>query len=224
MERETFDLIERYMLRCMDDAAHDREHVYRVLYLAMDIARYEEADPGLLIAACLLHDVGRKEQMEDPSVDHAAAGAEKAKRFLLEEGFDPAFAGRVSACIATHRYRSDHPPESIEAKILFDADKLDVTGAMGAARTLLYQGALGEPLYTKRPDGTISDGAGDTEESFFREYKFKLEKLYTRFFTRRAREIAASREAAARQFYEALLSEARADYGPGREALKELFH
>lgn len=151
MERETFDLIERYMLRCMDDAAHDREHVYRVLYLAMDIARYEEADTNLLIAACLLHDIGRKEQMENPSLDHAVVGAEKAKRFLLEEGFDPAFAGRVSACIATHRYRSDHPPESIEAKILFDADKLDVTGAMGAARTLLYQGGAGGTALHKTP-------------------------------------------------------------------------
>lgn len=222
MKRETFNLIEQYMLQCMGDAAHDREHVYRVLYLAADIARYEEADRDLLVTACLLHDIGRKEQMEDPSLDHAAVGAEKAKRFLLEAGFDEGFAGQVSACIATHRYRSDNPPASIEAKILFDADKLDVTGAMGAARTLLYQGALGEPLYTKRPDGTISDGTGDTEESFFREYKFKLEKLYTRFFTRRAKEIAASREAAARQFYEALLSEARADYGAGREALREL--
>ena len=156
MKEQEYRKIEEFMQDCMKegDAAHDREHVCRVLQAALKIAETEpEADRDILTAACLLHDVGRKEQMEDPSLDHAVVGAEKAKRFLLEEGFDPAFAGRVSACIATHRYRSDNPPESIEAKILFDADKLDVTGAMGAARTLLYQGALGEPLYTKRPAG-----------------------------------------------------------------------
>lgn len=50
----------------------------------------------------------------------------------------------------THRFRKNRPPESPEAKILFDADKLDVTGAMGVARTLVYQGTMAQPLYSCR--------------------------------------------------------------------------
>ena len=58
---------------------------------------------------------------------------------------------------------------------MFDADKLDVTGAMGIARTLLYKGKVSEPLYSLLPDGTVSTGEDDTEPSFFQEYKYKLE-------------------------------------------------
>ncbi len=220
MKRETFAELESEMLACMRDSAHDREHVYRVLYLAADIAGTEPgADRDVLIAACLLHDIGRQEQMEDPSLDHAAVGAEKAERLLLKKGFPAEFAGKVADCIRTHRYRSGDLPVSPEAKILFDADKLDAAGAMGIARTLLYSGAAGRPLYRRAADGTVLSGEADSEASFFREYKFKLEKLYGRFFTGRAEEIAASRAPAAKAFYEALLAEARAGYG-GRAALE----
>ena len=72
----------------MQDSAHDREHVYRVLYTALDIAAHEPgADADVLIAACLLHDVGRAEQFRDPQADHAQVGAEKALRFLRDEGW-----------------------------------------------------------------------------------------------------------------------------------------
>ena len=67
--------------------------------------------------------------------------------YLLENGFSEAFADAVRSCILTHRFRVARPPQSIEAKILFDADKLDVTGALGIARTLLYKGTVTEPLY-----------------------------------------------------------------------------
>ena len=124
--------------------------------------REPAADRDVLVAACLLHDVGRPEQFADPSVCHAAVGAEKARRFLMTEGFDETFAARVADCVRTHRFRSDAPPASIEAKILFDADKIDVAGAMGIARSLLYIGEVGEPLYVLQADGEVSDGTDQT--------------------------------------------------------------
>ena len=88
MDITDFQLIEEYMLECMQDSAHDKEHIYRVLYVALDIAEQERhVDYDLLIAACLLHDIGRQEQFENPSLCHAVAGAEKARKFLLEKGF-----------------------------------------------------------------------------------------------------------------------------------------
>ena len=213
MRREQYELLEQYMLSCMRDSAHDAEHVYRVLYLALAIAETEEqVDLDVLTAACLLHDIGRQEQFENPELCHAVVGAQKAERFLLEHGFGEAFAVRVSDCIRTHRYRKERPPESLEAKILFDADKIDVSGAVGIARTLLYQGQLAEPMYSVRSDGEPSDGSEDTLPSFFQEYRRKLERIYGRFFTRRGAQIAQERREAAVSFYESLLAEVREDY------------
>ena len=223
MTRETYQAIESYMRSCMDDSAHDCEHVYRVLYNALEIAKAEQnVDYDILITACLLHDIGRKEQIADPSLCHAAVGSEKAYRFLLELGMKHDFAEKVRHCIQTHRFRKNLPPQTTEAKILFDADKLDVTGAIGIARTLMYRGTLTEPLYRHLPDGTISDGTEDLGHSFFREYKFKLEKLYDRFFTARGADLAMERRAIAAAFYENLYKEVNEGYTAGKEALSEL--
>lgn len=225
MERETYHLLESYMLSCMKDSAHDKEHIYRVLYNALEIAAAEAAagnavDKEVLVCACLLHDIGRKEQFEDPSLCHAKVGGEKAYRFLMQNGFDEVFARHVQACITTHRYRREAPPASIEAKILFDADKLDVAGAVGIARTLLYIGEVGEPLYSLLPDGSISDGSGDTEPSFFHEYRYKLEKMYDNFQTEKGAQLAQQRRPAAAAFYEALLREMSAPRRKGQSLLQ----
>ncbi|MDR1463856.1 MAG: HD domain-containing protein [Oscillospiraceae bacterium] len=205
---------EAYMQECMADSAHDREHVYRILRYALTIAAQERgADRELLTVACLLHDIGRAEQFADPRVDHAHCGAEKARAWLRGNGYSDAFAQAVHACVLTHRYRSDAPPQSLEAKILFDADKLDVCGAMGVARTLFYIAQVAGPLYSLREDGTVSGGDGDREHSFFREYKYKLESVYGRFYTAHGTALAAKRKAAAQAFYEALLAEAEECYG-----------
>ena len=149
-------------------------------------------------------------------------GGDKAFAFLMDCGWTQERARLVKEAIAAHRYRSKNPPVSVEAKILFDADKLDVTGAIGIARTLLYAGETGCPLYTMNSDGSVNDGSGDGEDCFFREYKRKLEKLYDRFFTERGTKLAAKRRAAAEAFYGSLLMEAEGTYRMGKERLSEV--
>lgn len=218
-----YDKIEAYMLECMRDSAHDREHIYRVFYTALDIAESEpSANLEILTAACLLHDIGRPEQFANPELCHAEVGSKKAYEFLIGIGWTEERARHVRDCVYTHRFRSENPPQSIEAKILFDADKIDVSGAVGMARSLMYRGTVGEPLYTLNPDGTISDGSDTDEPSFFREYHFKLKNIYGKFFTERGREIALSRRRAAEEFYNALLSEVKSSEEHGRELLKKL--
>jgi len=211
MTREIYQLIESKMLQCMDpsDCAHGAEHVYRVLYAALDIAAHEEnVDLDVLVCACLLHDIGRKVQTEDHSICHAAAGAQMAKTFLMEHGFGNTFADHVAACIRAHRYRKGVPCDTIEAKILFDSDKLDVTGALGIARTLHYGALLSEPLYSRDESGAILDGTVKTgEHSFLHEYNFKLRNIYDGFHTAYAAALAESRRKIAEDFYQALLSE-----------------
>lgn len=220
MNRETYCLLENYMLQCIEDSAHDKEHIYRVLYNALEIAKHESGvDYDVLIAACLLHDIGRKEHFENPAVCHAVAGADKAYRFLLDQGFEKCFAEQVRQCIQTHRYRENNLPHSLEAKILFDADKLDAAGAMGIARTLLYKGIVSEPLYSVLPDGVVSTGENDTAPSFFQEYKLKLENIYSKFYTVKAKELAEERRRTAAEFYSCLYQEVNSSYQNGKSEL-----
>lgn len=220
MDRSTYCLLENYMLSCMGDSAHDKEHVYRVLYNAMEIAKYEQnVDYDVLICACLLHDIGRKEQLEHPEVCHAKVGSEKAYSFLITKGFGDSFAGKVAHCILCHRYRTENVPQTIEAKILFDADKLDATGAIGIARTLIYGGMVDEPLYNTDAEGSVIAGERDTGYSFFREYKNKLEKLYDRFYTNTGAEMAKQRQGTAVSFYEKLVSAIRDSYEVGKDEI-----
>lgn len=222
MKQATYDLLEGYMLSCCADSAHDAEHIYRVLHNALEIAQdAEPIDYDVLIAACLLHDIGRKAQLEDPTKCHAQVGSQMAHAFLLANGFSQDFADKVAHCIQVHRFRKRQQPQTEEAKILFDADKLDVAGCLGIARTLMYKGNLTEPLYAKLPDGSICDGSSDAP-SFFREYRFKLEKLYGQFCTARGAALAKERQAAAVAFYENLYREINCSYVAGTQRLQKI--
>lgn len=222
MQTDTYRLLEDYMRACMQDSAHDQEHIYRVLFNALHIAETEEnVDYDLLICACLLHDIGRQEQFRNPLLCHAEVGAEKAFRFLTENHFSAAFAEQIAHCILCHRYRGDRAPQTTEAKILFDADKLDAAGAIGIARTLIYKGQVAQPLYLLDTYGCVSDGSADQRPSFFQEYKHKLEKVYDHFYTRRGAELAKARQKAAAAYYEALLAEVSGGYTQGRLHLEK---
>jgi uncharacterized protein len=218
-----FSKIEAFMLEKMSDSAHDCEHVYRVLNYALDIAESESGvDYDVLITACLLHDIARAEQFANPEIDHAEAGAETAKNWLTANGHTPEFAARVGDCIRAHRFRSNAPPQSLEAKILFDADKIDVCGAMGIVRTIQYDAVIARPVYTLSPYGDILDGTYDEAPSMMKEYKFKLEKIYDKFFTSRGAELAAERRHSAVAFYNAILSEAQSCYAGGKAAIRKI--
>ena len=85
MNKEQYNKIEQYMHLSMEDSAHDKEHIYRVLYVALDIAKYEKnIDYDVLIASCLLHDIGRREQFENAELCHAALEARKHISILLK--------------------------------------------------------------------------------------------------------------------------------------------
>lgn len=223
MDKSTFEVLENYMHTFTGDSAHDTEHIYRVLNNALVIAAEEkDVDYDVLISACLLHDIGRPDQIANPKLCHAAVGSERAYQFLLDSGFSPAVATHVRDCIRTHRFRKNDPPQSLEAKILFDADKLDVVGAIGIARTLVYRGTVEEPLYHRLRDGSISNGETDETHSFFKEYHFKLKKLYDRFYTKKGKTLAQSRRTAAENFYNSLYSEVSQLDQAGKQHLDNL--
>ncbi|MDR2649226.1 MAG: HD domain-containing protein [Clostridiales bacterium] len=212
------------MLSQMQDSAHDRHHIYRVLNSALDISNYETAvDLDVLIAACLLHDIGRERQFANLNLCHAQIGGDIAYEYLISRKWDEAKAIHVKKCISSHRYRRDNPPETIEAKILFDADKLDASGAIGIARTLIYEGQVSEPLYLLDDnENIIVDGGGAEISSFFQEYNYKLKKLYNAFNTERAKEIAIVRQKTAVDFYDGLFNEVSQNYKNSSERLSKV--
>ncbi len=223
MKSEEFKKIERYMLDCMKDSAHDCLHVYRVLYLALDISKEERnIDEDVLIVACLLHDIGRNEQLANPLVCHAEAGAQRAYEILIEYGWPPTKAMHVRNCILTHRFSSCSLPQSIEAKILFDADKLEAAGAIGVARCLVYEGLISEPLYSVDAVGYVLGERESLEPSFIREYNRKLKTVYENFYTQKAKDIAVQRQEAAINFYNSLLQEASTTHDTGLKRLAEI--
>ena len=143
--------------------------------------------------------------------------------YLLGRCWDEPNAAHVRSCISSHRYGGDNPPESVEAKILFNADKLDASGAMGIARTLIYKGQVGEPLYLlDGSGGIVADGGRDGGSSFMQEYNYKLKNVYNTFYTERAKAIAAERRRAAVDFYSGLFGEVSQNYAGGTARLSDV--
>jgi len=133
-------------------AAHDIDHVLRVYNLALTIAANETGvDLEVLQAAVLLHDIGGAQEANDPTgrIDHAVVGCEMAKPILESLNFSAAKIKHIQDCILSHRYRNDNEPKTIEAKILFDADKLDGIGAIGIARGYAWVGKYHAKIYKK---------------------------------------------------------------------------
>lgn len=177
---------------------HDWSHVERVYNLAVKIAQKEKADLGIVKVAAYLHDIGRNEEIVSRGkICHAEKGSELAGKMLENYGIDEDIVENIRHCILSHRYRNDIRPLSIEAKILFDADKLDSIGAVGVARDFLFAGHSGSNcLYTGREKKLAADGIdyGYTkEDSALLEYHIKLKKIRSKILTKEGKRIAQGR-------------------------------
>ena len=164
---------------------HDCEHTFRVVKHALDIANeIPQANRQIVHLAAILHDVERPaESLSQGKIDHAAAGAETAYRFLVEQHAPENIAQRVADCIRTHRFRSSGTmPETIEAKILYDADKLDSLGAVGIARAFLFAGRIGAKVHNSADDALKSESYS-MNDTAYREYLVKLSKIPGKMFT-----------------------------------------
>lgn len=132
--------------------------------------------------------------------------------FLESMGLNECFCTHVKDCITTHRFRTNGYPVTDEAKVLYDADKLDAMGALGIARSLIYTGRLGQPLFTIDSEDQIEmDDDPKIPNSFLKEYHYKLAKIYDSFYTSEAKEIARKRENIMVNFYNELLTEITLD-------------
>lgn len=192
-----------------NDAVHGFDHVLRVYALAEKLAQSAGADLEIVRAAALLHDVEGSHPTGGGRGSHHEASADEAARILREEGWSEERIERVQECIRAHRYRGSQRPESIEAQVLFDADKLDVLGAIGAARTIAYAVQAGQPVYAAPSQRFLNTGEKEPGEphSAYHEYLFKLRRVRDRLNTPAALALAETRHAELVRFFEALADE-----------------
>lgn len=196
-----------------DDPVHDFDHVLRVLTLARRIAQAEGADRAVVETAALLHDIHRVTQDAAGAaaeVDHALLAADQARDILaaLEPAPAPAFIDAVAHAIAAHRFRSAIEPQTLEAKCVFDADKLDAIGAIGVARAYAYGGLTGQKLWGEVPPGYPGGGTGHTPRH---EFSYKLSRIIERMQTETGRAIARERHAFMAAFFARLEREVRGE-------------
>src|SRR5262249_2541258 len=113
------------------EPAHDALHVARVMANARRSATVEGADVDVCVTAAMLHELFNYPKSHPESSRSGDVCAEHATALLREHGWDDLFIARVAYCIRVHSFSRGIMPETLEAKVLQDADRLDALGATG---------------------------------------------------------------------------------------------
>jgi len=171
--------------------SHDWKHVERVEKLSERLAEAENADREIVKLAVLLHDIGRAKEDSGKIVNHAKWGSEEAEKILQERDLGEEIVKQVKHCIESHRYSKEPEPETLEAKILSDADNLDALGATGIARTFCVCGERKDIIANPETPPEKDDSA-EGETSLNHLHK-KILNLKDRMYTQTASEIAKER-------------------------------
>lgn len=183
---------------------HHLDHVLRVRANALDIGRKEDANLCILDLAALLHDIGRIG--EGPGECHAVRSAQEAERMLTPFALPAATLDAILAAIRLHRFSTGIIPETLEGRILQDADRLDALGAIGILRTAIHD--HDRPIYDLEDPFARQRSPG--KKNMLDHFPDKLLKLVTGFHTASAREMGKARHAFMLGFLEQLRSEIEA--------------
>lgn len=198
--------------RCTNhDTAHDSLHLARVranARLLMDAERANGTaiDAFVVEAACWLHDLIQLPKGSGPAGESARRSAAATREFLSVLGVDSSRVDAVAHAVAAHSFSGNLRPETVEAAILQDADRLDALGAVGIARLWVTGVSLGGRLYH------ASDPAGAARELDDRSYGLdhierKLLRLPDTMNTRSGREEALRRAEFVRHYRDQFLRE-----------------
>jgi len=208
-----------------NDWAHGRSHIERVIRSAVEIGKQEGADIEVIELAAILHDIfvkyeyniqHREAHSRADGFRHEIEAAKESRRILGKLGISDATIDAVAHCIEAHRKRSSSEPQTIEAKCLFDADKLDCIGAIGVIRSAFVSFEHGQEFYKEetdieayerknvRSDGTIIDFRLHSSNL---EYELSLKEVAKRMHTKTGRRLSEGRAAFMDAFYERFAEE-----------------
>jgi len=191
------------------DTSHDINHFLRVERVAKKMAEQEGADLEIVEAMCLLFDVARMMEDKGEIEDHAQEGAKIAKKILTEVGFPSSKIDAVYYAITVHRRSVVINPNTIEAKILQDADYLDAMGAIDIVRVILssiQSKKYKKPIYLDKP--FTEDIYDDSSVIHFIVSQIKHPKIQPEnFHTKLGRELAKERYKFMKEFVDRFLAE-----------------
>ncbi|WP_457582718.1 HD domain-containing protein [Ensifer canadensis] len=189
-----------------DDGSHDASHLIRVWKNAARIHADEGGDERVLAAAVLLHDCVSVEKNSPHRTQASRLATEKADDILRDLGWSPEAISSVAHAILAHSFSANIAPETIEAKILQDADRLDAIGMVGAARCFYIAGRMGSGLYDPL-DPLAEDRELDDKAFAIDHFETKLFKLADGFQTAAGRRLALQRQQRLRDVLAMMLDE-----------------
>ena len=194
------------------DAAHDFDHVWRVTQMAIKLAQAEGADPTLVRLAALLHDVpvphAKHETNESVRKSHHFAAADYAGRLLRARGMGTKAVEAIVHCIEAHRFRERSvQPQTLEAKCLYDADKLDSIGMIGVARAFAFAGTHNNRLWTTPWPQIDSIPKEKSDYTPVHEFVYKLRHILSTLHTNTAQRIGKARHDTMVEFFNRLDTE-----------------
>jgi len=203
------DTVERMAYTYFQGArgSHHWDHTLRVRRLCERIGAAEGVDMDVLLTSAYLHDIARRHQDDsNGAVCHAEKGAQLAGAIVKKLPLTADQKENILHCIRSHRFRGNHKPRTPEAKVLFDADKLDAIGAGGVARAFLFAGEVGARLHNdeNRIEDTRPYSIDDTG---YREFKLKLCKIKDRMQTIEGLKLAEERHAIMEEFFKRSMEE-----------------
>ncbi len=189
------------------DAAHDLAHVRRVVRAARELAEAEGAVPAVVLPAAWLHDCVTVPKDSPDRARASQLAADAAGAWLRAEGFPPDLVPAVEHAVAAHSWSAGIAPETPEAAVVQDADRLDALGAIGIARLYATAGAMGSAL--THPDDPLAETgrALDDRQWATDHVLVKLLRLPATMQTAAGRREAERRAGFLRQFLGQLRSE-----------------
>ncbi|MBY6092818.1 HD domain-containing protein [Maritimibacter alkaliphilus] len=189
-----------------EDGAHDHAHLLRVWRNAARIAAVDGGDLRVLTAAVILHDGVWVSKTSPHRAQASQLAGARAAEMLGAMGWDAAEVAAVVHAIEAHSFSAGISPESHEARVLRDADRLDAIGMVGVARCFYLAGTWGAALYDPA-DPTAERREEDDAAHALDHFRTKLMRLGDGFLTGEGQRLAAQRMADLRHFYDRLLDE-----------------
>lgn len=193
-----------------EGSGHDWWHVYRVWQNAKAILVHEEADSFVVEMAALLHDIADwKDHNGDTEI-----GPQVASEWMTQIGVDTKTVNEVADIIRHLSFKGagvENKINTIEGKIVQDADRLDAIGAIGIGRTFAFGGSRGRVMYDPDMPPTLHDSAesylkSNTSPTINHFYE-KLFLLKDQMHTQTARSIAEDRHKFMEQFVDRFYAE-----------------
>ncbi len=174
------------------DAGHDLNHIKRVVKTAKQLAAAEQAEIAVVLPAAWLHDCVQVAKDSPLRTQASRMAAQEAEQLLIRWQYPVQHIPAIVHAIEAHSFSAHITCETLEAKVVQDADRMDALGAIGTVRTLLVGQSFGNPLLAENDPFCVQRDAND-QTSIIDHFYTKLLKLKDSFHTDSAKVEAQKR-------------------------------